>query len=367
MTETMTPLEIDIRRRIAAAGPMPIGHYMALCLADPKHGYYITRDPLGAGGDFTTAPEVSQMFGELIGLWMVTVWQQMGAPDNVLVIELGPGRGTMMTDAMRAAKIAPEFGKAAALHLVEISPALQATQQQRLGDAGMSAAWHKTLAGVPSGPAIVIANEFFDALPINQAVKMTGGWYRRTVGTGADGALAYDVEPQPIPYFEPTLPAAVRAARDGEIFEWRSGADAMELGRRIAREPGAALIIDYGHVESATGETLQAVRDHLFAEPLSAPGEADLTAHVDFEALSRSVASMGADVFGPIEQAEFLDRLGIRARAQTLKANASRAQAHDIDSAMARLTGSGRTGMGSLFKAMAAVHRKVGIPPGFGM
>ncbi len=360
----MTPLEADIRRRITAAGPMPVGEFMSLCLTHPEHGYYVTRDPLGRRGDFTTAPEVSQMFGELIGLWMVTVWQQMGAPETVHVIELGPGRGTMMSDAMRAAKIAPDFIKATMLHFVEISPPLQALQEQAIGALGMTARWHRSQDQVPSGQAIVIANEFFDALPINQAVKMGDGWHRRCIGIGPDSAFRYEVEPQPMPHFEATLPPIVRQAREGEIFEWRSDHETIELGRRIAREPSAALLIDYGHVESATGETLQAVRGHLFADPLAEPGEADMTAHVDFEALSRSLEAIGPRAYGPIEQAVFLDRIGINARAQTLKTNASRAKLHDIDAAMARLTGSGRTGMGALFKVLALTHPKLAAPPG---
>jgi SAM-dependent MidA family methyltransferase len=369
MSEAMTPLEQDIRRRIAAAGPMPIGEYMSLCLTDPQCGYYVTRDPLGAKGDFTTAPEVSQMFGELIGLWMVSVWRQMGAPENVRIVELGPGRGTMMSDAMRAAKIVPEFIGAAVLHLVEVSPPLQAMQEQSLAAHGLPAFWHRSLSEVPTGAAIFVANEFFDALPVNQAVKMAGGWHRRGIGVDDDGNFVYRTEPESMAHFETTLPAAVRNAAEGEIFEWRSDVETMELGRRIAREGGAALVIDYGHAESATGETLQAVREHLFADPLSAPGEADMTAHVDFEALRRSFEALGTETFGPIAQAVFLDRLGIGTRAQTLKANAlansDRAKAHEIDSAMARLTGSGRTGMGSLFKALAVAHRSVGTPPGF--
>jgi SAM-dependent MidA family methyltransferase len=365
MTDTMTPLELDIRRRIAAAGPMPVGEYMALCLAHPQHGYYVTRDPLGSQGDFTTAPEVSQMFGELIGLWMASVWQQIGSPESVRIVELGPGRGTMMNDAMRAAKLVPDFTKAAALHLIEISPPLQAIQQQTLAGVETPASWHQSLTEVPAGAAIVVANEFFDALPVNQAVKMPDGWHRRAIGTAPDGSFAYEAEPEPLAHFEQTLPASLHTARDGEVFEWRSDTQTLELGRRIAREPGAALVIDYGHAESATGETLQALRDHQFADPLGNPGEADITAHVDFEALGRRFETMGAIPHGPIEQAEFLERLGIRTRAATLRANADRAKAHEIDTALARLTGSGRTGMGALFKVMAVAHPKAGTPLGF--
>jgi SAM-dependent MidA family methyltransferase len=365
VSETMTPLENEIRRRITAAGPMPLGQYMSLCLTDPQHGYYVTRDPFGRGGDFTTAPEVSQMFGELIGLWIVSVWQQMGSPENIRIVELGPGRGTMMNDAMRAAKVLPAFVNAAVLHFVEISPALQAIQKDTFAKIEVPATWHRSITEVPEGAAIFVANEFFDALPINQAVKMADGWHRRTVAVASDGAIVYRAAPEPMLHFASTLPVGIRNAPEGEIFEWRSDTETMELGRRIAREPGAALVIDYGHTESATGETLQAVRDHLFADPLTTPGDADLTAHVDFEALRRSLEAMGAVVSAPIEQALFLRRLGIETRAETLRANQPRAKAHEIDTAMARLTGFGRTGMGALFKVMAAAHRSLGTLPGF--
>jgi SAM-dependent MidA family methyltransferase len=361
----LPPLEAEIRRRIAAAGPMPIGEYMALCLGDPVHGYYVTRDPLGVAGDFTTAPEVSQMFGELIGLWMVAVWRQMGAPENLRIVELGPGRGTMMKDALRAAKVVPDFVRAAVVHLVEISPALQTLQEETLTDADVQTLWHKRLPDVPAGPSIIVANEFFDALPINQAVKMADGWHMRGVGIGPEDNFVYAVAPEPLAQFERTLPPAVRAAKEGDVFEWRSDVDSMEIGRRLAREPSCALVIDYGHAESATGETLQAVHRHLFADPLTLPGDVDLTAHVDFQALARAVESMGAQAFGPLEQAEFLRRLGIDTRAQALKASVPGVKAHEIDKALARLTGHGRTGMGSLFKVAAFAHPKVGTPPGF--
>jgi NADH dehydrogenase [ubiquinone] 1 alpha subcomplex assembly factor 7 len=196
---SQTPLESDIRRRIAAAGPMPLGQYMSLCLTDPQHGYYVTRDPLGRGGDFTTAPEVSQMFGELIGLWIVSVWQQLGSPENIRIVELGPGRGTMMNDAMRAAKVMPAFIEAAVLHLVEISPALEAIQKEAFAAIEVPVTWHKSISEVPEGAAIFVANEFFDALPINQAVKTGDGWHRRTVAVASDGASVYRADPEPIP------------------------------------------------------------------------------------------------------------------------------------------------------------------------
>ncbi len=365
MTGPLSPLEIEIRRRIAAAGPMPIAQYMALCLSDPQYGYYRTRDPIGAAGDFTTAPEISQMFGELIGLWMVAVWRQMGAPDDVRLIELGPGRGTMMSDALRAAKVVPEFIRAAAVHMVEISPVLRALQEKALEQSGSPASWHETLSEVPAGPSIVVANEFFDALPVHQAIKMWDGWHERGVCVGGDGKLAYLALPEVIERFAPILPPMLSTARDGEIFEWRAATEALALGKRIRTGPGVVLVIDYGHEESAAGETLQAVGQHGFADPLLTPGEIDLTAHVDFEALTVAVGAMGADGYGPITQAEFLRRLGIQTRAAALKRDAPRTKAAEVDAAVARLTGHGRTGMGTLFKAIAFAHPEVGAPPGF--
>jgi NADH dehydrogenase [ubiquinone] 1 alpha subcomplex assembly factor 7 len=364
MNET-TPLEAEIRRRIVAAGPMPVGEYMALCLTDPTHGYYVTRDPLGQRGDFITAPEISQMFGELIGLWMAAVWKQMGEPENVRVIELGPGRGTMMNDSLRAAKVMPGFREAMVLHLVEISPALRAQQETTFKELPVPTSWYAALKDAPAGPAIVVANEFFDALAVNQAVKTERGWHERCIEIDAEGKLAFAVAPDPMPYFDRLLPPAVRAAAAGAIYEWRTGNEAMEMARRIANGGGAALVIDYGHAESAVGETLQAVGQHAFADPLASPGTIDLTAHVDFEALARTVEPMGVKCYGPVEQRDFLLRLGIETRSATLKARATAAQVAEIDAALMRLTGQGRTGMGSSFKVASFAHRNLGTPPGF--
>ena len=358
-----SPLEIEIRRRIAAAGPMPLAEYMALCLFDRTHGYYTTRDPLGTRGDFITAPEVSQMFGELVGLWASAVWKQMGAPENVRLIELGPGRGTMMNDALRAVQIVPEFRSAIVAHLVEISPVLQAQQEKALAGADVTVFWHARLADVPAGPAIIFANEFFDALPVNQAIKTERGWHERRIQVDADDQLAFTVAPEPLPFFQTLLPAQFSTARTGAIFEWRGDTEAMEVGRRVADGRGAALVIDYGHMESGIGETFQAVGQHAYADPLTEPGTLDLTAHVDFQALSRAVEAMGAKGFGPIEQSQFLRRLGIEQRAASLKAKA--AQGGDIDRVLARLIGRDRTAMGELFKVAAFVHPSVGTPPGF--
>lgn len=361
--EARAPLEMEIRRRIALAGPMPVAEYMALCLFDPAHGYYTTHDPFGARGDFITAPEVSQMFGELIGLWVAAVWKQMGAPENMRLIELGPGRGTMMKDALRAVKVVPEFRAAVVAHLVEVSPLLRAQQEKALEDAGVPTFWHATLADVPKGPAIILANEFFDALPVNHAVKTERGWHERRIQIDPNGELAFTIGPEPMPFFQTLLPPALRAPRAGAIFEWRADAAAIDLGRCIADNRGAGLVIDYGHTETGLGETLQAVGQHAYADPLTFPGSLDLTAHVDFQSLARAVEAMGARGFGPIEQSQFLRRLGIEQRAATLKADSARAG--EIDEALARLIGQNRTAMGELFKVAAFAHPSVGVLPGF--
>jgi len=305
------------------------------------------------------------MFGELIGLWMAAVWKRMDSPPKVHVIELGPGRGTMMKDALRALKVMPGFSETIALHLVEINPVLQVQQQRVLAEVAPPVAWHKTLNDVPPGPSIVVANEFFDALPVNQAVKLESGWHQRCVGIGDDGRLAYTLARDPIAQFTALLPPALREAPLDSMFEWRDDKPAMDLGRRIADHGGAALVVDYGHSESALGDTLQAVGRHAFADVLAAPGTIDITAHVDFEALAHAVTAMGAEAYGPIVQAQFLRRLGIETRAASLKAKATHEGQAAIDLALVRLIGAGRGGMGMLFKAAGFSHPKLGAPPGF--
>jgi SAM-dependent MidA family methyltransferase len=334
---------------------MSVAEYMALCLAH----YYGTRDPFGAHGDFITAPEVSQMFGELIGLWAAAVWQQMGSPARVHLIELGPGRGTLMADALRAAKAMPKFREAISVHLIEISPVLKARQRKTLRDTGVPIEWYPDLQEVPAGPAIIIANEFFDALPVHQAVKHAGAWYERCVGIGANDKLEFTLAAEPLS--DDMVPAALRGAAEGSVFEWRDAAAGQALGRRVA-QGGAALVIDYGHTQSGLGETLQAVGAHAYADPLATPGEIDLTAHVDFERLIADATSAGSAAFGPIEQGEFLRRLGIEVRTAKLKANASPEQAAAVDAALARLTGRGSKQMGALFKVAAFASPGLALP-----
>ena len=351
----MTPLEAEIRRIIETDGPISVADYMRLCLGHPQHGYYVTRDPLGAQGDFITAPEVSQMFGELIGAWAAAAWQQMGAPREVRLIELGPGRGTLMADALRAAKAVPEFVDALSVHLVETSPMLRGAQQVKLAAATRPIAWHGQIEDVPEGPSIAIANEFVDALPADQLVK-DRGWHMRMVGIVND-RLAFVVSPDALPgHIEVEAPV-------GAIFESRHDQPIALLAQRIVRHGGAALIIDYGHAATGFGDTLQAVLGHRYADPLADPGESDLTTQVDFAALARTARRAGAQAQGPITQGDFLRRLGIAQRATRLKQNASPQQAADIDSALARLTAADQ--MGALFKVLAIADAKLVALPGF--
>lgn len=364
MSDEHSPLEREIRRLIVAAGPMPVADYMRLCLTHPEYGYYMNRDPFGRGGDFVTAPEISQMFGELIGLWMASVWQQMGAPENIRVVELGPGRGTLMKDALRAARVLKDFRDAVVLHLVEISPELRQLQEQQFAELGVSAWWHNSFEEVPAGPIIVIANEFVDALPVHQAVKQIHGWHERVVELTASGKLQFGLARETLLNFETGLPRALRQSADGSVFEWRSDRLAMELGRRV-RSDGVALIIDYGHMHVGFGDTLQAVAGHAFADPLQSPGEADLTAHVDFEAFAQIAESIGSRVHGPVQQRDFLLNLGIDKRAATLKAGVPRDKALEIDMAVSRLTEPGAKGMGELFKVLAISDPRLVSVPGF--
>lgn len=360
----MLPLEAEIRRRIRAAGPMPVSEFMALCLTHPQHGYYCGGDdPLGKAGDFTTAPEISQMFGELVGLWAAAVWRAIGEPGAINLVELGPGRGTMMADIMRAVRLLPPFERAITIHLVETSPRLRDRQKQKLAEYGERIFWHTELRDVPTTLSIYVANEFFDTLPVSQAVRQPDGWYERMIDVDSEG-LKFKLSAAPLVGFEHTVPHKLRDAPVGSLFEWRSPLVAMELGRRVATA-GAALVIDYGHSHSAIGETFQAVRGHRFDNPLTRPGLADLSAHVDFEALGRAASSLGAQVHGPVDQGAFLLTLGIERRATTLKQKASAEQAAAIDIALERLTAANKTGMGAMFKVLGLSNPGLPQLPGF--
>ncbi len=356
----MTKLLDEIRAMIAERGSITVEQYMQLALTHPDLGYYMNRDPFGATGDFTTAPEVSQMFGELIGLWTAEVWSSMGSPDPVRLVEFGPGRGTLMSDALRAARIVPAFRNALDVRLIETSPTLASMQHELLVDCGVAVSWAQSLKEVPDGPAIVIGNEFLDALPVRQFVRVSGQWRERTVRLNGDGKLVFDVADKPEPY--------IRAnAANGEVLEVNpSGHRLMfELGARLVKQGGAALLIDYGHAITSYGDTLQALRAHRYVDPLAAPGDCDLTAHVDFAAMARSASASGAAVYGPIDQGDFLRAIGIDLRTKALAERASADRAEEFQRARARLVGKNQGEMGALFKVVAIADRKLRPPPGF--
>jgi NADH dehydrogenase [ubiquinone] 1 alpha subcomplex assembly factor 7 len=339
-----------LARLIADSGPISVAHYMA----EANAHYYCTRDPLGAAGDFITAPEISQMFGELIGVWLAELWDRAGRPDNACYVELGPGRGTLAVDALRAMRAA---GLTPPVELVEISPALREAQQERLP----AARWHDGADSLPQdGPLLIVANEFFDALPIRQIVATEHGWRERMVGR--DGASFVPAAGPPVPV--EAIPAALRAAPAGTVLETSPASAAIMRGLadRIARQGGAALIVDYGHVRTNAGETLQAISGHRFADPWHDPGERDLTAHVDFEALGDAARAGGAEVHGPVEQGAWLETMGIEHRAATL-ARASPERADEIHQARHRLVSP--DAMGRLFKAMAVTAPRWPLPAGF--
>jgi SAM-dependent MidA family methyltransferase len=324
----MTPLERALRDRIRAEGPISVEAYMEAC----NSYYYATRDPLGEGGDFTTAPEISQMFGELVGAALADCWTRAGASKDAIYSELGPGRGTLASDALRVLRAAGFSGE---VHLVETSETLRGAQKALLPDTE----WHDDIGHLPERPLLLVANEFFDALPVRQFV---GAIERRV--TVAAGGLAFD--------------------RDGEIVETSPAREeiAAGLARHLVTHGGVALIIDYGHARSAPGDTLQAVRAHRYRPILADPGEQDLTAHVDFEAIGRAAAASGAAVTPLTAQGEWLNRLGISARAKALS-SANPERADEIASALDRLTAANE--MGELFKVMAIHSPDWPSPPGF--
>lgn len=361
----MSGLAEILKRRIAIEGPLSIADYMSEALGHPVHGYYRGKDRLGAAGDFITAPEVSQMFGELIGLWSAVVWEAMGSPASIRIVELGPGRGTLMADFLRASRAAPAFFDAIELHLVETSPGFQACQSAALANAGLAhpPCWHEDLGGVPAGPLILVANEFFDALPIRQYEKKRGGWRERLVDIDPEsGAFRFTLAAKPT---APRRFSRMGQAPKGSIVETcpTGLALATAIARRLKSEGGAALILDYGPGKSGFGDSLQALRAHAFHDVLQDPGGADLTAHVDFAALAEAAAAGGAVIHGPVNQRDFLNLLGIGPRLQALLGAATPKQASDLTSGFHRLMAP--ECMGTLFKAMAFCHPDLTALPGF--
>ena len=346
-----------LQAEIRLNGPISVARYMTACLFDPQHGYYATRPRIGADGDFLTAPLISQMFGELLGLWAAETWTRLGRPARVIWAELGPGDGTLIQDALRAVRAAPAFRAAAELWLIEPSAPLEALQRERLAGAGAEPRWAPSLEALPTdAPLILIANEVLDCLPARQFVRTARGWAERLVGLDAAGALAFGLGARP-------LDALLPEAEPGAVLELSAAQEALgtALGARMAAQGGAALLIDYGRDAPGYGDTLQALRGHAKTPPLEAPGEADLTVHADFPAVLAAARAEGAETTAVLSQAEFLARLGIGARAEALaRARPDRAQA--IARQLDRLTGAEQ--MGLLFKA-ASVHAPGLTPPAF--
>lgn len=359
MTETIAD---KITRRIRAEGPLTVAAYMAMALHDAADGYYATHDPIGAAGDFVTAPEISQIFGELIGLWCADVWQQMGRPDPVLLVELGPGRGVLMSDLLRAARAVPEFRRAARLYLVEASPLLRSEQERRLGAA--RPVWVQGIEELPDGAMLLIANEFLDALPIRQFVRGAAHWRERMVTLDPEGALAFVDGPEN-PTATLLVPPGLRDTPSGTIAEICPAALglASALGARFALQAGAALFIDYGHSPSAPGTTLRAVLRHRVVSPLATPGGADLSADVDFGAFAEAARATGASTYGPVTQAAFLEALGAELRLAALSARATSEQRRGLENGVGRLLH--RDEMGERFKVMALLSPGLPMPAGF--
>lgn len=358
----MTELLHHIQTLIRNQGPLSLAAYMGLALGHPAHGYYQAQTPFGVAGDFITAPEISQMFGELIGLWCVQRWRDMGGPPAFTLCELGPGRGTLMADALRAARVAPDFLNAARLHLVETSISLREAQKNAIGRA---ATWHDSVTDLPPLPALIIANEFFDALPIRQFQRMLDGWHERMVGIHPNtDELCFVLSPVPV-RSDTIFPAAMRTAPVDAVAELCPAGQAIVeyLAAHVAVHGGAALIMDYGPATSAPGDSFQAVRGHGYCDPLQNPGFADLTAHVDFQSLVCTAQGAGCMTDGPLSQGQFLQNLGLTLLAQRLAQNAAPDEQAVIRSAFHRLTAADQ--MGQLFKAMALRHPALAPAPGF--
>lgn len=357
MPHVETPLTALLKAQITDSGPITLHDYMATCLLHPDHGYYTTRDPLGRAGDFITSPEISQMFGELLGLCIAQAWVDQGAPNPFILAELGPGRGTLMADLLRATRGVAGFHKAAKIHLVEASPRLRAVQAKTLADHAVT--WSDTTEALPDdAPLFLIANEFFDALPIRQFTRHINGWCETIVGVTQNTL----VKGYAAPIAQPELAHRLDDTKPGEVVETRPDAAPIlaRIGNQLATQGGTAVIIDYGNWRSK-GDTLQAMQNHAFSDPITAPGMADLTAHVDFEAIASAAAPARAT--GMTDQGALLARLGIGARAERLSRNLTGDALENHLSATQRLTRAEE--MGSLFKALALFPTHQPAPPGF--
>ncbi len=354
----MTPLEANIRRQIEHAGPMTVAEYWTHCLFDPQHGYYTTRVPIGAAGDFTTAPEISQVFGEMLAAWWLAAARQNGiSPD---LVEIGPGKGTLMDDLLRTlAKLDSSLNQSLSVHMVEVSPRLTTMQQEKLAGSGFQVIWHETIATLPKTPVGIIANELFDAIPIRQFIKSGKDWNEVTVTISETGELGFAASPASLD--RAVLPEVHEDQPDGTLFEYAPAREALmqDLSHHIKEQGGFGLFIDYGHAASGFGDTLQALKNHAFANLLENPGEADITSHVDFQSLAAAAIASGLNASEILAQGEFLTRIGITERAASLAR--SQPQLRDsLETAIDRLVSSKQ--MGSLFKVLGIAHPSVTLP-----
>lgn len=358
-----TLLAQQLKDYIRVNGPISTRAYMEACLYDPEHGYYRAGNPIGADGDFITAPEISQMFGEMIGIWCLLTWQAMGQPIPLQIVELGPGRGTLMSDVLRALmKLHPNF-ETISVHLVERSVSLRATQMAALEGFDCHKAWHEHLSAVPKAPTIIIGNEFLDCLPVRQFVKTAQAWHERVVAVDDAGEFCFAVGAEvPKDLF---VPARFANAAAGSIFEFCPDFELIirDIQRLAAEVPFAALFVDYGFEGPSLGETLQAVHKHKMVSPFTAPGNVDLTAHVDFTAIAAQAVAGGLKAFGPRDQGAFLSQLGIGARAETLVKSATEDQAEKLVSDVVRLVAPEH--MGAMFKALCLTGPTIAAPPPF--
>lgn len=357
MTED-TPLTAKIRTLIERTGPLTLADYMQLCLFDPKLGYYVQGDAIGRSGDFITAPEISQMFGELAGIWLVSVWNRLGRPSPFNLVEFGPGTGTLMQDMQRGFARFPDFAKSFSTYLVEASPAMKGEQQRKLGSCDIR--WSSSLDEVPTGPMLAIGNEFLDCLPFRQYVRSKDHWLELGVGVAESGQFEFVALPSRLG--ERSVKKDLGNPREGDIFEISPAREAFveTLASRIANEGGAALFFDYGHVKSGLGDTFQAIRDHQPVDPLLAPGKADLTSHVDFAPLEKLASKMGCPTVNLTTQGEFLLQMGLLERAGAI----GRDKGVDVQSRLReeveRLAAP--NAMGKLFKAFAFASETITLP-----
>ncbi|MEM7193001.1 MAG: SAM-dependent methyltransferase [Pseudomonadota bacterium] len=359
-----TLLSVRLKTQIAREGPISVERYMDACLSDRTAGYYRSQTSIGAGGDFITAPEVSQVFGELLGLWAYAVWQSMGSPAGAVLAELGPGRGTLMADALRAVSNFPGFLEHTQIALVETSPLLRQNQQEALKGIHAPITWCERAEDLPQGPLIVIANEFIDALPIRQLLWRDGQWRERCVGIGRKGGFEFCAGPV-LALDALREKAELQHLPDGAILEIRPAAKTIvgSLAAHAGTNPLAALIVDYGHETTECGDTLQAVSRHDFANPLIAPGNVDITAHVDFGALKEAALAENLEVYGPKPQGALLLALGLEARLERLNRTATPEQREALSAGTMRLVDP--SAMGLLFKALCVTSKDIPPPPGF--